>query len=369
LKRDAVLKITGMTKHQYYYKPRQGHRGKRPAVRTLKRENSAIVEIPDTLIVEQLTQLKQTPDTNYGYKKMTYLLMLLGFYINHKKVYRLMKQNNLLLGRSKRPKRMYAQYRIVIPEQPLHVLEMDIKMVWVASLRRHAYILTVLDTFTRTVLLWRSGLQMTQHQIKSALERVIIDHLQPADLLAKGVHIEIRNDNGPQFSAAMIQQYLSDNSLCQVFTHPYTPQENGHIESFHSILASYLDRFSFWSIDQLNSQLTLFYDRYNNQRIHASIAYLYPMLFWELWDKGMVDRHVNPQKKVKFTLKIPYQEISGITSLKEVSCLKARLLNGGEILHEAIGPETLQTTSVHHSPSVVSCFNKNMNVNQMSNVL
>lgn len=358
-----------MTKHQYYYKPHEGHPGRRPEIRTLKRENNTVAEVPDAHIVEQIVELKRNPDTNYGYRKMTYLLMLLGFYINHKKVYRLMKQNNLLLGRSKRPKRTYAQYRIVIPEHPLQVLEMDIKMVWITSLRRHAYILTILDTFTRAVLHWRLGLQMTQHQVRGAWERVIVDHLQPADLLTKGVHIEVRNDNGPQFSASMIQQYLSDNNLCQVFTHPYTPQENGHIESFHNILAACLDRFSFWSMDHLQRQLTLFYDRYNNQRIHASIAYLWPMLFWEMWEHGMVFRHVNQKKKVKFTLSIPYQEISGNKSLKEVSCLKARLLNGGEILDEAIGPETLQTTSVQQSPSVVSCYNKTMNVNQMSNIL
>jgi putative transposase len=80
------------------------------------------------------------------------------------------------------------------------------------------------------------GYRMTSAQVKAAWEHVIIEHLQPADILSQEVHIELRNDNGPQFSAAAIRSFLADNHIGQVFTHPYTPQENGHVESFHFIL-------------------------------------------------------------------------------------------------------------------------------------
>ena len=75
---------------------------------------------------------------------------------------------------------------------------------------------------------------MKSRQVKQAWEEVIANYLQPADLLRKQIHIEIRNDNGPQFGAKIIRQFFKENHLNQVFTHPYTPQENGHIESFHS---------------------------------------------------------------------------------------------------------------------------------------
>jgi putative transposase len=71
------------------------------------------------------------------------------------------------------------------------------------------------------------GYRMTSAQVKAAWEHVIIEHLQPADILSQEVHIELRNDNGPQFSAAAIRSFLADNHIGQVFTHPYTPQENG----------------------------------------------------------------------------------------------------------------------------------------------
>jgi transposase InsO family protein len=55
-------------------------------------------------------------------------------------------------------------------------------------------------------------------------------------LLGRGINIEVRNDNDSRFSAKLIQEFFKENYLNQVFTHPYT-QENGHIESFHAILA------------------------------------------------------------------------------------------------------------------------------------
>jgi hypothetical protein len=72
----------------------------------------------------------------------------------------------------------------------------------------------------------------------------------------------------------------------QVFTHPYTPQENGHVESFHAILATALRHEFFWTLDQLTARLALFYDKYNNERVHSATALLPPRLFWEAYEMG-----------------------------------------------------------------------------------
>jgi transposase InsO family protein len=45
--------------------------------------------------------------------------------------------------------------------------------------------------------------------------------------LERGINIEVRNDNDSRFSAKLIQEFFKENYLNQVFTHPYTPQENG----------------------------------------------------------------------------------------------------------------------------------------------
>lgn len=62
---------------------------------------------------------------------MTPYLQLRGYQINHKKAYRLMRSNSLLLSRLKKVGRSYVQHLRAQPEQPLTLLEMDIKMTWV----------------------------------------------------------------------------------------------------------------------------------------------------------------------------------------------------------------------------------------------
>ena len=51
------------------------------------------------------------------------------------------------------------------------------------------------------------------------------------------------------------------------------------LESFHSILSRHLKRFNFWSMDELEQNLILFYESYNNTRIHGSIAHTSPRTF------------------------------------------------------------------------------------------
>ena len=152
--------------------------------------------------------MQADPDTDYGYHKMTYVLLILGYLINHKKVYRLMNENDLLKDRLQKPSRSFVKYRRVMPSSPLEILEMDIKFVWVEEYRRSAYVLTVVDTFTRVVLCWHAGYQIRQAQIKSIWEYIIVHHLQPYDCLGKKIRIEIRNDNDSRFVASSVQEFF-----------------------------------------------------------------------------------------------------------------------------------------------------------------
>jgi putative transposase len=353
LQLKAALIITGVTHHQYYYKPKAGRGGRPRTCCTPKLQDGVRVLVPDSEVIARIHELKSDPDTDHGYQKMARRLKLDGYYIGPKKTRRLMREEGLLAPPRKAAKRPYVKYRVVTPERPLHVLEMDIKTKWITSERRNGYILTIQDTFTRQALHWDAGLCMTQHQVKHAWDQVIKKHLQPADLLSKKLHVEVRSDNGPQFIASMVQSYFKENHLDQVFTHPYTPQENGHIESFHAILGAFLDRHTIWDLDQLMEVLTRFYAGYNGKRIHGSIAYLWPDLFEQAWYSGLIQRTVDSRHRVKFKLLTPYQELlSGCMNLKGVSCSTPQ---GAYIMQQVSGPGSLQTPSVTQSPSVVSC--------------
>jgi putative transposase len=123
----------------------------------------------------------------------------------------------------------YVRYRVVTPKQPLQVLEMDIKCI---CADHHLY--------TSGIAL-EDGL--SDHRHKSD---VII--LQPADILSQEVHIELRNDNGPQFRPQ--QSDLADNHIGQVFHSPiYSTGKRDMWKAF--ILKKALKIKTFWSTTSL----------------------------------------------------------------------------------------------------------------------
>lgn len=313
--RDNALTIAGVSKHQYYYKVKGTKQGLKPSLHTTTVFGNKVKNME---IVSIIKEIHTNLDTQYGYVKMAYLLKTKGYIINKKKVYRLMKENNLLGKRYENKSKTYAQYRKVLPSKPLHVLEMDIKFVWIEQVRRHAYILTIIDTFTRLVLYHTVELSIKKEDVKQAWEQIIENHLQPNNCMKDTIEIEVRNDNDKRFSAKMVRDFFKENYLNQVFTHPYTPQENGHIESFHAILSRHLKPYTFWSLEELKQNLILFYEFYNNTRIHSSIVYTNPRNFWILWNKNLIEKKVDEKKrKIVFKLKIPHYQIQKHTGNNE----------------------------------------------------
>jgi len=354
------LPIIGISKHQYYYKSKGSRSGRKPTQSTPRLVKGQKIDEPNEEVIKHINAIQSNPDTDCGYQRMHSALILIGYYINTKKVYRIMKENNLLKERHKKANKTYAKYRVLTPENPLELLEMDIKYFWIVKDRHYSYVLTIIDTFTRVVLDWAVGFTMKAYQVKQLWERVIINYLQPTDSLKRGVHIEVRNDNGPQFSAKIIQDFFKENYLNQVFTHPYTPQENGHVESFHSVLSTAIGSTQFWTLSDLEQRLKTFYFNYNKFRIHGSIAGLPPVVFWNLWNQGKISRTVLKNKKQKFRLLIEAQQVSGNESLREVPCLEYEALEEPRILQKvenmgAVLPSPHKQPSVQRSPSVVPC--------------
>ena len=334
-----AFEITGISKHQYYHKPKKNKRGVKASEYTHTVTGN---RVNNGFIVEQIKQMHQNPDTDYGYIKVTYKLKTMGYVINKKKVYRLMKENNLLGKRYNFKEKTYAKYRKVLPKAPLHVLEMDIKFVWVEQARKHAYILTIIDTFTRVVLYYTVRFSITKTEVKQAWEHVVIKHLQPNDCLNREINIEVRNDNDKRFSAAMVRDFFKENSISQVFTHPYTPQENGHVESFHSILSKRLKRYIFWSLEELEQNLVLFYEFYNNERLHGSIAYTNPQDFWLLWKQNKVAMTIDEKKKkITFKLKVSHHHLYQLTGNNEPEGSSLHVSEGNKkINNKMISAET-----------------------------
>lgn len=357
MRRNQALAIANLTRHQFYHRPKSSRgRGRPRSQDCIKVGTSVERKVSNQHVVSEMVRIDGHPDLSCGKKRMTCQLQLLGYKINIKKVERLMKENGLTKPKRRMANKSYARYRIVTPKEPLTVIEMDIKQVWITRERRSAYILTVIDTFTREVLAWTVGMSITHKEVTLLWNQVINNHLEPAKMASRRVVIEVRNDGGPQFASKAVQHYFKENGLNQVFTHPYTPQENGHIESFHNILSNSIEK-EFFDLIELENRLHMFYLMYNTKRCHTSTKGLPPSIFRKAWEKDLVEVSVDAKKRVKFKLTNPLYEIPGILSqgehlAKKTGAKRTELKQDGKTNFPVIN----HLTPVYPSPLVASCL-------------
>jgi len=82
----------------------------------------------------------------------------------------------------------------------------------------------------------------------------------------------LRNDNGSQFIASAVRQFLKEKGILQEFSHVATPEDNAYIEALHSNLQrEVIDRFEFDSIYHVQLIIDRYYKWYNERRRHGSL--------------------------------------------------------------------------------------------------
>lgn len=97
-----ALAIARVTRHQYYYKQRNGKRGRKPSTTTPYVQGDNVTMVDNQEVIDRITKLKSDPDLNSGYKSATQYLLTKGFLINKKKTRRLMREELLLESKSRK---------------------------------------------------------------------------------------------------------------------------------------------------------------------------------------------------------------------------------------------------------------------------
>lgn len=259
---------TQVPRSLYYYRPSGGTKGIRPATHTLMTAGSLV---ENERVIEEIKIILSGDFVCYGYRKVAVELQEKQYLINRKKVYRLMDQSNLLLGKviKTQGKRQWVKHRKIVAEKPMEYICLDIKYVWVHGEHRHYYLLTVIDVFTRMVLGWILQSSIKQFDVIRLLRTLDLQHS------LKGVNV--RNDNGSQFIAHRVRFYLKNSEANQEFTHIATPEENAYIEAYHSIFErEVIQRTEFSGYYDAKLTTKRYVDFYNNRRLHGSLAYRRP---------------------------------------------------------------------------------------------
>ena len=156
----------------------------------------------------------------------------------------------------------------------MEYLCLDIKYLWIHGEKRFYYLLTILDVYSRKVLQWILQKSVRKIDVINLLRRINLQYG------IKGVNI--RNDNGSQFLAHDVRQFLRAAEANQEFTHIATPEENAYIEAYHSILETeVVQRFEFESYYEAKLTIESYVDFYNNRRLHGGIGYKTPQQKWD----------------------------------------------------------------------------------------
>ena len=221
-----------------------------------------------------------------GYRKLKYYLQRdYGVVVNHKKIYRLCREHNLLLPKRKKRKRKggrISQNRVVT--RPNQLWEVDLKYGYIHGENRFFFILAILDVYSRLIVNYYVGLQCKGKDLVFTLEIGIERYKVDKEVLI------IRSDNGSQMTSKVFMEYVEgygEEKLIHELIPPATPNKNAHIEAFNSILEiEFLQVRYFNSYGQAYEETVDFIDIYNNERIHGSLNYMTPMEVCYLYHKG-----------------------------------------------------------------------------------
>lgn len=207
----------------------------------------------------------------YGYRRITALLKDEGFRVNHKRVERIWRREGLKVPK-KQPKRGRLWFNDGScvrrrAEYPNHLWSYDFVFERTHD-NRPLRILSIVDEYTRECLAIKTSRKMTSEDVIHTLADLFIE---------RGVPAYLRSDNGPEFTASAVRNWLARLRVQTLFIEPGCPWENGYVESFNGKLRDeLLNREIFYTLTEAEVLLERWRVHYNTRRPHSSLRYRPP---------------------------------------------------------------------------------------------
>ncbi len=214
----------------------------------------------------------------YGYRRITAMLRSEGWTVNAKRVERIWRREGLKVPQ-KQPKksRLWLNDGSCVrlrPERPNHVWSYDFVEGRTHNGRRFR-MLNIIDEFTRECLAIRVDRKLNSSDVIDVLSDLFI---------LRGVPGHIRSDNGPEFIAKAVREWIVAVGARTAFIEPGSPWENGYCESFNSKLRDeLLNGEIFYSLAEARIIIEAWRCYYNTERPHSSLGYKPPAPEAMIW--------------------------------------------------------------------------------------
>ena len=212
----------------------------------------------------------------YGYRRVWALLRADGWRINRKRVHRLWWREGFRVPQKQHKKRrLGCSANGIVRQRSEHI---DHVWAWdfIHDRDEHGRPLkwfALIDEYTRENLAFEVERRMKAVDVLDILSQV---------MLIRGVPRYIRSDNGPEFIAHAIRDYLETTGVGTLYIEPGSPWENGYAESFFSRLRDeLLDRELFVDLREAKYLAAWRQNEYNHRRPHSALNYLTPAAYAE----------------------------------------------------------------------------------------
>ncbi len=218
----------------------------------------------------------------YGYRRVAAELRRRGMLANHKRVARIMREDNLLAVQPR---------QFVVTTDSDHELEVylnlarrmkltGIDQLWVADITyirlraEFVYLAVILDSFSRKVVGWALERTLSSRLAIAALEQAIAKR-QPRPGL---IH---HSDRGVQYASGEYVAILDQQQMIPSMSRPANPYDNASCESFIKTLKReeiYANAYE--NLEHLRANIEIFIEEYyNQQRLHSALGYRSPEEF------------------------------------------------------------------------------------------
>ena len=271
---DELCRLTGVSRAGYYRAwaasaPREEEQGVRDALQRLALANP-----------------------RYGYRRLGAELRRSGRQVNHKRVLRLMREDNLLCLRARPFVPMTTDSRHdweIVPNLTHGLVLTDIDQLWVADItyihlaEEFAYLAVVLDAFSRMVIGWALETHLRAELAIEALKMALARRRPAPDRL---IH---HSDRGVQYACGDYKTLLAAHRIRSSMSRVGNPYDNAKAERFmRTLKEEEVDGRAYRDANLARTRIGTFIEEvYNRHRLHSALGYRPPAEFEQLLVQGV----------------------------------------------------------------------------------
>jgi transposase InsO family protein len=252
----------------------------------------------DTTVRDAIQRLALANGPHRGYRLVTFQLSQEGLIVNHKRVLRLMRQDNLLCLRRRAfvPATTDSKHRWpVVPNLARGMQLSGLDQLWVADItyirmqEEFAYLAVILDAFSRRVIGWALEDHVTARLAVNALRMAITARRPAPDSL---IH---HSDRGVQYACSDYTELLAAYKIAASMSRVGNPYDNAKAERFmRTLKTEQVDGTLYRNLVHARTDIGGFIEQiYNGQRLHTALGYLTPVAFEDLHRTSLQRRSNN----------------------------------------------------------------------------